>query len=94
MIIGNPGDGIHREGKEDWLVSPARNLQPDVFALSLPPVVILEAVAKLTGVIANDIVRAAIVAFGSTEDVDANMMFRQRVSAPGKGAFADIAQKT
>ena len=94
MISSNPRDRIHREGEEDWLVSPARNLQPDEFALPLPPVIVLEAVAKLTGIVANDIVRAAIVAFGSAEDVDADMMFRQRVSAPGKGAFADVTQKT
>ena len=82
VIFSRLGEEVHRERKKDGLISSARNLQPEEFVLPLPPVVVIEAVAKLTGIIANDIVRAAIVAFGSAKDVDADMMFRQRISAP------------
>ena len=87
-------DEVHRETDKDGLVSASRNLQPEEFALPLPPVVIVETVSKLPGVVANDIVRAAIVAFGSAKDVDADVMFRQRTFGTQKGAFADVAEKT
>jgi hypothetical protein len=93
-IFSRLRDEVHRETHEDGLISASWNLQPQEFALSLPAVVIVEAVSKLTGVVANDIIRAAIVAFGPSEDVDADVMFRQCISGAHKGAFAYVPQKT
>ena len=93
-IFRRLGDEVHRETNKDGLISTSRNLQTEEFVLPLPPVVIVEAVSKLTGIVANDIIRAAIVAFGSAENVNADVMFRQRMSGTQKGAFADVPQKT
>jgi hypothetical protein len=62
--------------------------------LPLPPVVVIKAGSKLARVVANNIVCAAVVALGSAEDVDTNMVFRQRISVSRKGTLAYVSQKT
>ena len=94
MIVSKLRDEIHLEADKDWLISAARNLEPEKFALTLLAIVIVKAVSKLAGIVANDVVRARIVPVGSAENMNTDMVFRQRISPSGQGAFADVAQKT
>jgi len=94
VIVSKLRDEIHLEADKDWLISASRNLEPEKFALTLLAIVIVEAVSKLAGIVANDVVRARIVAVGSAKNMNTDMVFRQRIFPTGQGAFADVAQKT
>ena len=79
---------------EDRDIAPAGHIDAEAVVFALLEVVLLQALAQLAGVVADNIVLAGVVTGAAVEDADADFLLGDTIGSGGVGAIPNVAEKS